>query len=309
MFNARGFQPAARFLAGIAAGLWWPVAISAGDGPAPVEAGTLDALVLDLGHVDYRRRVAATRHLQHTSRPQVVTAVLNSAPWSDPEVAARGLRILKRHADSDDDTLRLHALSALETLTRSSDSRLAARARFVLSDARRGVLALIEQAGGTVEFTDGKSERIAGVHLQRCPAAASLLRRLRRLDALERLNLASCELHDDCLDRVAELQSLKYLCLQSNPLTDAALEPIAKLNELEALYLSSTKVTDEGVARLEGLSRLRVLWLNYTAVSDDSIPVLAKLAGLKHLRITGTRISDAGLKQLEAALPGTRITR
>ena len=309
MFVARGFQPAARFLTGIAVGLLLPAAIRAGDGPTPVETTGLDSLVLDLGHVDYRRRVAATRHLQHTSRPQVVTAVLKSAPWSDPEVAARGLRILKRHADSDDDTLRLHALSALETLTHSNDSRVAARARFVLNDARRGVLALIEQAGGSVEFTDGKREHISGVHLQRCPGAASLLRRLRRLDALERLNLASCSLNDECLDRVAELKSLKSLCLQSNPLTDAALEPVAKLNELEALYLSSTKLTDEGVARLEGLSRLRVLWLNYTAVSDDSIPVLAKLAELDHLRITGTLISETGLKQLEAALPETRITR
>jgi hypothetical protein len=307
MFVAR--VPAARLLTGIAASLLLPAAISAGGDPAPVDTGGLDALVRDLGHFDYRRRVAATRHLQHTQRPQVVAAVLKSAPWSDPEVAARGLRILKRHADSDDDTLRLHALSALETLTQSNDSRLAARARSVLTEARRGVLALIEQAGGSVEFTDGKSERIAGVHLQRCPGAASLLRRLRRLDALERLNLASCELSDDCLDRVAELESLKYLCLQSNPLTDAALEPVAKLDELEALYLSSTKITDAGVARLKGLSRLRVLWLNYTAVSDDSIPALVKLGELKHLRITGTRISDAGLQQLEAALPGTRITR
>ena len=309
MFVARGSQPAVRFLTGIAAGLLLPAAISASDGPAPPDTGALNALVLDLGHFDYRRRVAATRHLEHTSQPQVVTAVLKSAPWSEPEVAARGLRILKRHADSDDDTLRLHALSALESLTRSTDTRLAGRARLVLTEARRGVLALIEQAGGSVEFTDRQRERIAGVHLQRCPGAASLLRRLRRLDALERLNLASCNLNDDCMTRVAELESLKYLCLQSNPLTDAALEPVAKLDQLEALYLSSTNVTDEGVARLEGLSRLRVLWLNHTAVSDDSIPVLTKLAELKHLRITGTRVSDGGLKQLETALPGTRITR
>jgi hypothetical protein len=309
MLAARPIRAVGSLILGFA--LEWlvpPADALAGDGPVGSDGGNLGAWVLDLGSPDYRRRVAATRHLQNTAQLQVVTAVLESAPWSDPEVVARGLRILKQHADSDDDALRLHAQAALETLTHSSDARLALRARRILGDARRGVLALIEQAGGDVEFADAKTERISGVRL-RCPGAAGLLRRLRRLDGLVRLNLDSCELTDDRLDRVADLESLESLSLQSNPLTDGALDWLAKLQRLDALYLSGTRITDEGVARLEGLSKLRVLWLNDTGITDASVPMLAKLPALKHLRVTGTRISDAGLQQLQQALPDTKITR
>ncbi|HUG93619.1 MAG TPA: hypothetical protein VML55_22455 [Planctomycetaceae bacterium] len=271
--------------------------------------GEFEQSVVDLGSRDYRLRVAATRRLRNAAGGDALAAVVESAEWSDPEVAARCLRILRFHADSEDEPVRLRAQAALESLSRSSDARLAARARRHLTEARRGLLTLIENAGGTVEFADTKGERIAGIHLQRCPHAGDLLRRLKGLQTLERLNLASCELTDDSLKRLPELGRLKYLCLQSNPITDAGLEHVARLDGVEALYLSSTKISDRGVETLRRHAELKVLWLNYTAVGDGSIDTLSELRQLKHLRITGTRITPAGLERLERALPETRVTR
>lgn len=276
---------------------------------AMVDRGDVERWVTDLGSRDYRLRVAATRRLRDCVGSETVAAVVGLVAWSDPEVAARSLRILKFHAEGDDEAVRRSAQGALETLSRSADSRLASRARRLLIDARRRLLRLIEAAGGTVEFADVEGERIAGIHLQRCPHAADLFGRLKGVETLERLNLASCGISDEALERLPELHTLKYLCLQSNPLTDASLEHVAKLDGLEALYLSSTKISDGGVAHLRHLDRLKVLWLNYTEIGDEAVVVLAELEELKHLRLTGTRITKIGLERLARALPETRITR
>ena len=111
------------------------------------------------------------------------------------------------------------------------------------------------------------------------------LRRLGKLDRLQRLNLAFCEgvtgegfeslpatrcpvrtrdlqglqLSRAGLSSLSELGQLRYLDLAATNITDAELQHVAVLGELEMLSLAFTEVTEVGMQTLRELPKLKSL--------------------------------------------------
>ncbi|MBW3540710.1 MAG: hypothetical protein KY476_10600 [Planctomycetes bacterium] len=270
-------------------------------------AGTLVAWIEALGAESYAARREATHRLTDAG-PTAIGALLNSADWSNPEVAARGVGILRVHAEGEQHEARQAATSALGRLSANPSRTVARMAADTLQRAQRQTLSIIQAAGGTVEYGDAEARSIVGIHLQRCRVANGVLERLRSLESLERLNLASSGVTDEGLVRVASFRNLRYLNLQSNPVTNAGIAHLGALGKLDALYLSGTRVDAAALEHLAGMGKLRILWLNYTRVGDDAVPALKRLTSLKHLRLTGSYVTAAAVEELKAALPETRIT-
>jgi hypothetical protein len=57
------------------------------------------------------------------------------------------------------------------------------------------------------------------------------------------------------------------------------------------------------------LTGLKFLQLEYTQVSDAGLIWLRGLTGLEELRVSRLHVSDSAKRELQLALPRTRITR
>lgn len=97
--------------------------------------------------------------------------------------------------------------------------------------------------------------------------------------------------------------------------TDNDLEYLTALNQLRQLSLGETKITDGGLEHLRGLPQLRGLELGYTEITDAGLEHLKELPRLGALGLTDTKITDAGLEHLKGlnlgflSLKGTLVTR
>jgi len=156
---------------------------------------------------------------------------------------------------------------------------------------------------------------------------------LARLADLRELSLWWCEgLTDATLKRLGEHKNLETLHLWgSKGMTDAGLEALSKSNTLKTLTLShSHAITVRGWGQLEKLTTLRSLTLGCTSLGDSGLVAIGRIpnleelsldylkevtdAGLPHLKglklLRRLHLNDcpgittAGLKELQAALPG-----
>ena len=90
---------------------------------------------------------------------------------------------------------------------------------------------------------------------------------------------------------------------------DGVLGSVSKLRSLKHLRLAFTNITDAGIEHVARLPKLETLLLDGTDVSDNCIPFLKRLTNLKELSLHGTLVSEDGVKELERALPGLKVTR
>jgi hypothetical protein len=121
------------------------------------------------------------------------------------------------------------------------------------------------------------------------------------------VDLRSCG-SDELLARVGQLRGLKYLTLAGSRVTDARLANLRGLTDLEWLSLDDTQISDDGLVYLTGLRQLQTLSLGLTRVSDAGLPHLKMLTRLKRLSLYLTEVSDDAGRDLQRALPGTRIS-
>ncbi len=106
------------------------------------------------------------------------------------------------------------------------------------------------------------------------------LAHLRRLAALETLDLSFSEVTDAGLVHLAGMTRLRELWLEETKITDAGLVHLRELSALETLSLSSTPITDAGLMHLRGLTALKSLDLGYTQVTPAGLECLAGLTEL-----------------------------
>ena len=77
---------------------------------------------------------------------------------------------------------------------------------------------------------------------------------------------------------------------------------------LHALSLSLMD-TDAGVAHLQGLPNLERLDLRRTGVTDAGLAHLKGLTKLAVIDLGGTPVTDTGVRELQRALPSSKIIR
>jgi hypothetical protein len=156
---------------------------------------------------------------------------------------------------------------------------------------------------------------------------AQVIRYLRPLNTLTKLNLGHTSITDAALGELATATKLEWLDLTDTDVTDKgvqnlrgavnlvrlslegtqvtnkSLETIEKLKRIEELDLSRTKITDDGLSSLAALRNLKELWLTGTSVSDAGIEYLGSLKGLEKLETSGTRVTAEGRARLRRGLP------
>jgi Leucine-rich repeat (LRR) protein len=103
-----------------------------------------------------------------------------------------------------------------------------------------------------------------------------------------------------------QLTSLTELDLSNTPATDKSIAVLKSLPDLRVLRLRGTNVGGPGLADLKGL---RELDLSGTRIDDQGLEHLKGMRELRQLNLSGTHVTDAGVRTLQQALPGVRITR
>jgi hypothetical protein len=134
---------------------------------------------------------------------------------------------------------------------------------------------------------------------------------LRPFKHLSSLVIGSAKITDAGLDNLQGLTLLGYLAVGSPGITDKGLEKIGRLTNLGEVNLSGcTNITDAGLAFVDNLPKLRNLYLeNCTKISDGVVTQLKGIADPQTIDLKGTSVSGAGVKAIQAALPGVHVNR
>jgi hypothetical protein len=137
------------------------------------------------------------------------------------------------------------------------------------------------------------------------------LKQLAPLTRLRYLDLYQNKISDEGLTVIGQMSQLETLMLGNASVTDAGLQKLKNLKHLQWLDIGGSRITDAGLGYVEGMRELRQLGLYRTQISDAGLVRLARLARLEELNlldIRATRITPDGIKKLQQALPGRRIT-
>jgi internalin A len=151
--------------------------------------------------------------------------------------------------------------------------------------------------------------RLKGLYLGGTAVGDAGMAHLAGLTCLQGLGLDDTQVGDVGLAHLEGLTGLQQLILSSTKVTDAGLVHLKRLNGLRILSLDNTHITDAKLAFMRGLTGLKFLQLEYTQVSDAGLIWLRGLTGLEELRVSRLHVSDSAKRELQRALPRTRITR
>jgi Leucine-rich repeat (LRR) protein len=137
------------------------------------------------------------------------------------------------------------------------------------------------------------------------------MRIIGELTNLKKLNLDYARITPTGASYLKGLTKLEYLSLNFVPeLGDAGIANVAGLTILNGLGLINTGITNEGLASLKGLTNLKTLILAANEKIDDAGLVHLKgLTNLIYLSLRFTKVTEAGVKELQKALPNTKITK
>jgi serine/threonine protein kinase/Leucine-rich repeat (LRR) protein len=130
---------------------------------------------------------------------------------------------------------------------------------------------------------------------------------LRRLTAIDRLDLQGAPVTDVHLSHFCELRSLTFLALADMPITDAGLRELTNLTQLTTLGLANTQVTDAGLASIGHLNRLTLLNLEGDRITDVGLDQLTGLTQLTRLILRESGVTAAGAQKLHARIPYCKI--
>jgi hypothetical protein len=163
--------------------------------------------------------------------------------------------------------------------------------------------AWLRQAVGKEFFHDVVLINLAGKPVTDMDLAA-----LRKLPALEYLDLSNTRVTSAGLIHISKLKNLKWLSLSNTQVDDDGLRNLAELTMLQSLHLDETMVTDSGVKHLEGLKELDDrLGLVGTGVTDSGLVHLKELTKLRQVDVRKTNVTAAGAKDLERTVPNAYI--
>ncbi len=191
-------------------------------------------------------------------------------------------------------------------------------AGFVAWRAYRGAeakaAARVEQLGGRVTWSDGRSDRhVIVLSFARTGLDDAQLESFTpwwwHFPRLVDLDLAGTAITDEGLAHVSGL-GIKNLMLSGTQVTGGGLSVLARCPALSSVALSKTQVDDAGVEFLAALPGLRTLYLDGTPITDEALRRLESATALRYLRLGGNRaVTDEGIARLEEALPELRVTR
>jgi serine/threonine protein kinase/WD40 repeat protein len=130
---------------------------------------------------------------------------------------------------------------------------------------------------------------------------------LAKLTAINYLNLKDAPVTDEGLQIVATLPKLRSLLIGARQVSDAGLKSLARSPSLTLLEVQELPMSPPVVQALTALQGLQELTFRGGPVGDTQVPTLSELKRLRFLNFYQTELSQAGLKQMQAALPQTRI--
>ena len=102
------------------------------------------------------------------------------------------------------------------------------------------------------------------------------LANIKKLNALQVLNLRNSRISDVGMQHLATITSIKILVLEYNNITDAGLDHILQMQNLEVLNLSNTKIADKGLMKLDALKSLQRLDIRRTKISPQGLEKFEK---------------------------------
>jgi hypothetical protein len=121
------------------------------------------------------------------------------------------------------------------------------------------------------------------------------------------VNLEYTKVTDQWLEHLKRLDALEHLDLKHTKINGTGLEHLKSVVYLRRLDLGYTKVDDAGMEHLNGLGQLRVLDLRNTRVSDAGLQPLKAITSLRLLDARNTKVTSEGAKAFRQALPLCKI--
>ncbi len=128
------------------------------------------------------------------------------------------------------------------------------------------------------------------------PITGAGLAGLKRLTALETLELPEFPFSDRDLAHLAALKKLRTLNLYGQRITNAALAHLAGMRQMEVLRLRETRITT--LEPIRGLVNLRHLDLSGSPIGNDGLTDMADFSNLQRLDLSETTVTAAGLARL-----------
>jgi Leucine Rich repeat len=131
---------------------------------------------------------------------------------------------------------------------------------------------------------------------------------LGQLGELRRLALGKADINGFGLASLVNLKHLKSLNVVNTHVDDSGMEYIGRIVPLADLNVGGTRISDSGLKQLRSLTNLKALNLDDTDISDAGLEYLKVLTNLTNLDLSGTRVTTQGIRELQKALPNTKIT-
>lgn len=132
---------------------------------------------------------------------------------------------------------------------------------------------------------------------------------IKNLNGLQRLALDKTTIRNVVLAHLEGMKQVQWLSLWRTNITDNGLEHLKGLKNLQYLNLAYNQITDAGLKHLKGLSQLKTLVLLSSQVTDAGLECIKGMKQLQMLDLRETPVTDAGIKDLQEALPNTKIIR
>ena len=144
------------------------------------------------------------------------------------------------------------------------------------------------------------------------------MKEIRNLTKLKAISISSGQLTEQGLIHLGDLPKLEFAELRTGGVTDRVMERLSQIKSLARLdlYASSQPgvavslppFTARGLAHFKDHPGLRTLWLTNVEIDDSLLAALKELTQLGELTLMMPRLSDDGVRELQAALPKTRVS-
>jgi len=134
------------------------------------------------------------------------------------------------------------------------------------------------------------------------------LKGLAKLRGLSVNTLETIDKVDAQLERAGGFVQVQSLTLSGPHANNNDLKQLKYFPNLTSLSLGRSEIDDVGLKYLALTPRIQVLSLCGSGITDRAVPFLKRITTLRTVMLVETKVSFEGIKELEAALPQTRIT-
>lgn len=259
-----------------------------------VEAAQIQEWIRDLDSEHFIKRETATQQLQ-AAGAAAIEPLREALRQNRPELATRGIHILRQLIFDGNESDQEAAVAALEKLSAQGTSVNARRAASALETAdeflaQRSIEELV-QRGARVEY----SAFPVGFQFQQ------------KAFSLELGDPWHGEDRD--LRRLARLKSVTFVTLSGRQVTDEWLRYVSTMPGLARLRISRGNISAAGLGHLRDSRRLNELVLTRISVDDSAVEPLSGLTAATEVQLFATDVTKEGETRLQAALPNAKIVR